>query len=72
MINPGGEFVGEYSKLIKNCDVVEYNFHTPDIQGAIDVVGVDSGAVINTCYEEHFQLLRVTLPKSLRKTLQII
>lgn len=42
MINPGEEIVGEYLKLIKNCDFVEYNLYTPDIQGEIDVVGINA------------------------------
>lgn len=42
MYNPGEEIVGEYLKLIKNCDFVEYNLYTPDIQGKIDVVGINA------------------------------
>jgi hypothetical protein len=42
MQNPGEEIVGEYLKAILNCDFVEYNLHTPDIQGEIDVVGINA------------------------------
>lgn len=39
--NPGEEIVGEYLKLFKDCDFVEYNLYTPDAQGEIDVVGIN-------------------------------
>ncbi len=42
MQNPGEEVVGEYLKLILGCDFVEYNLYTPDIQGEIDVVGINA------------------------------
>ena len=42
MQNPGEELVGEYLKAICGCDFVEYNLHTRDIQGEIDVVGVNT------------------------------
>ncbi|NOJ23226.1 hypothetical protein [Vibrio coralliilyticus] len=42
MQNPGEELVGEYLKLILGCDFVEYNLYTPDIQGEIDVVGINA------------------------------
>mgnify|MGYP000633928114 CR=1 FL=1 len=42
MLNPGEEIVGEYLKLINSCDFVEYNLYTPDIQGEIDVVGINA------------------------------
>ena len=41
MPNPGEELVGEYLKNIKHCEFVEYNLHTPEVQGEIDVVGID-------------------------------
>ncbi|MDH5731102.1 MAG: hypothetical protein OEZ58_19130 [Gammaproteobacteria bacterium] len=41
MQNPGEEIVGEYLKAIRGCEFVEYNLYTPDIQGEIDVVGID-------------------------------
>jgi hypothetical protein len=40
--NPGEEVVGEYLKIILGCDFVEYNLYTPDIQGEIDVVGINA------------------------------
>ena len=41
MQNPGEELVGEYLKHILGCDFVEYNLYTPNIQGEIDVVGIN-------------------------------
>ena len=41
MQNIGEELAGEYLKIVKGCDFVEYNLYTPDIQGEIDVVGID-------------------------------
>ena len=46
MQNPGEEVVGEYLKIILRCDFVEYNLYTPDIQGEIDVVGIDAKSKI--------------------------
>jgi hypothetical protein len=40
--NPGEEVVGEYLKTILGCDFVEYNLYTPDVQGEIDVVGINA------------------------------
>lgn len=41
MQNLGEEIAGEYLKVVKNCEFIEYNLHTPDVQGEIDVVGID-------------------------------
>lgn len=41
MQNPGEEIVGEYLKYFRGCDFVEYNLYTPDVQGEIDVVGIN-------------------------------
>jgi hypothetical protein len=41
MQNPGEEIVGEYLKVQFGCEFVEYNLQTPDIQGEIDVVGIN-------------------------------
>jgi len=43
MQNLGEEIAGEYLKVIKGCEFIEYNLYTPDIQGEIDVVGIDIG-----------------------------
>jgi hypothetical protein len=43
MQNLGEEIVGEYLKTILGCDFVEYNLYTPDVQGEIDVVGINAG-----------------------------
>lgn len=42
MQNIGEEIVGEYLKVILGCDFVEYNLYTPDVQGEIDVVGINA------------------------------
>ena len=42
MQNPGEEIAGEYLKIILGCDFVEYNLYTPDVQGEIDVVGINA------------------------------
>lgn len=41
MQNPGEEIVGEYLKYFLGCDFIEYNLYTPDVQGEIDVVGIN-------------------------------
>ena len=41
MQNPGEEIVGNYLKVRLGCEFVEYNLQTPDIQGEIDVVGIN-------------------------------
>ncbi len=41
MQNLGEEITGEYLKVVKNCEFIEYNLYTPDVQGEIDVVGID-------------------------------
>ena len=38
MQNIGEEIAGEYLKVIKGCEFIEYNLHTPDVQGEIDVI----------------------------------
>ena len=41
MQNPGEEIVGAYLKIGLKCEFVEYNLQTPDIQGEIDVIGIN-------------------------------
>jgi len=41
MNNIGEEIAGEYLRIFKECDFIQYNLYTPDIQGEIDVVGID-------------------------------
>ena len=41
MQNIGEEITGEYLKVCKGCDFIAYNLYTPDIQGEIDVVGIN-------------------------------
>jgi len=42
MENLGETLVGDYLKVILGCDFVEYNLYTPDVQGEIDVVGINA------------------------------
>jgi hypothetical protein len=40
-MNIGEEIVMAYLQYIKNCNFIQANLYTPDIQGEIDVVGID-------------------------------
>jgi hypothetical protein len=40
--NIGEEIAGTYLKVFKNCDFVEYNPYTTEVQGEIDVVGINT------------------------------
>lgn len=42
MQNIGEEIAGEYLKFVKGCEFIQYNLSTPDVQGEIDVVGVNT------------------------------
>lgn len=41
MINLGEELVADYLENIKGCEFIQKNLYTPDVQGEIDVVGID-------------------------------
>jgi hypothetical protein len=41
MPNLGEEICGEYLKYILNCEFITYNVTNPDIQGEIDVIGIN-------------------------------
>ena len=41
MINLGEELVAAYLENIKDCEFIQQNLYTPDVQGEIDVVGID-------------------------------
>jgi len=41
MINLGEELVASYLEYIKNCEFIQQNLYTPDVQGEIDVVGIN-------------------------------
>ena len=41
MINLGEELVAAYLEHIRNCEFIQQNLYTPDVQGEIDVVGID-------------------------------
>lgn len=41
MFNLGEELVASYLEYINGCDFIQKNLYTPDIQGEIDVVGIN-------------------------------
>lgn len=41
MHNIGEAIVGAYLQHIRGCEFVQYNLHTPDVQGEIDVIGIN-------------------------------
>ena len=41
MINLGEELVSSYLEYIKECEFIQKNLYTPDVQGEIDVVGIN-------------------------------
>ncbi len=50
MQTPGEELVGEYLLHIRMCEFVQYNLKTPEIQGEIDVIGIDlSNRILYVC-----------------------
>ena len=40
-MNIGEEIVVAYLQYIKECEFIQTNLYTPDVQGEIDVVGID-------------------------------
>ena len=40
-VNLGEEIVAAYLQYIKGCEFIQQNLYTPDVQGEIDVVGID-------------------------------
>jgi hypothetical protein len=40
-INLGEEIVAAYLQYVKGCEFIQQNLYTPDVQGEIDVVGID-------------------------------
>jgi len=42
MPNTGEQVTGDYLKWCMGCDFIEFNLSTPDIQGEIDVVGINT------------------------------
>lgn len=41
MLNVGEEICGEYLRRVKNCDFIRYNTKLADVQGEIDVIGIN-------------------------------
>jgi hypothetical protein len=49
-MNIGEEIVSAYLEYIKHCEFTQKNLNTPDVQGEIDVVGIDlEGKTIYLC-----------------------
>lgn len=42
MQNVGEQLVGDYLRVKENCDFIDYNVYTKDIQGEIDVIGINN------------------------------
>ena len=40
-MNPGEEIVAVYLQYIKGCEFTQVNLYTPDVQGEIDVIGIN-------------------------------
>ena len=40
MQNIGEQLVGDCLRIKENCDFIDYNVYTPDVQGEIDVIGI--------------------------------
>ena len=40
-INLGEEIVAAYLQYIKECEFIQQNLYTPDVQGEIDVIGIN-------------------------------
>ncbi len=41
MVNIGEEICGEWLRHVRKCDFVQYNLKTTDVQGEIDVIGIN-------------------------------
>lgn len=46
MLNVGEEICGEYLRRVMNCDFIRYNTKLTDVQGEIDVVGINLASKI--------------------------
>jgi|HubBroStandDraft_3_1064219.scaffolds.fasta_scaffold50619_2 hypothetical protein len=40
-MNIGEEICGEWLRHVKKCEFIQYNLKTPDVQGEIDVIGLN-------------------------------
>jgi hypothetical protein len=40
-MNIGEEICGEWLRHIKECEFIQYNLRTPDVQGEVDVIGLN-------------------------------
>ena len=40
-MNIGEEIVSVYLQYIRGCEFIQQNLYTPDVQGEIDVVGIN-------------------------------
>lgn len=50
MQNIGEEIAGEYLRVKKGCDFIQYNIHTEETQGEIDVIGINLNTKPHTVY----------------------
>jgi Holliday junction resolvase-like predicted endonuclease len=42
MQNIGEEITGAWLQVCEDCEFIQYNLQTPDIQGEIDVIGINT------------------------------
>lgn len=40
-MNIGEEICGEWLRNVKQCEFIQYNLRTPDVQGEVDVIGLN-------------------------------
>jgi hypothetical protein len=46
----GQEIAAAYLQYIKNCEFIQQNLYTPDVQGEIDVLGINlKTKIIHVC-----------------------
>ena len=49
-MNIGEEICGEWLRHVCRCEFIQYNLKTPDIQGEIDVIGINlSDHIVYAC-----------------------
>lgn len=49
-MNVGEEICGEWLRHVRGCEFIQYNLKTTEVQGEIDVIGIDlSGRAVYAC-----------------------
>jgi hypothetical protein len=49
-MNIGEEICGEWLRHVKKCEFIQYNLKTPNVQGEIDVIGLNmKNRVVYAC-----------------------